>query len=514
MLTQIRDFQILSKIGEGGMGEVYLAEDINLERKVALKVLSPILAQNEEIILRFRQEAKVQAGLSHKNLVTLHSFFQESGTYYMVLEFATGVSLKEVIKTKGKIPVNTILQIFTQLLEGIGYAHMQGVVHRDLKPSNIMIDESRNSVKVLDFGIAKILGDRGLTRTGVKMGTMYYMSPEQVMASKDIDQRTDIYSLGVILYEMLTGTLPYDIQTESDFKIMNEIVNSEFPDVRKTIESVPGTLAEIIRSMTIKNHDNRPATCFQIEQMLKGVLAEPVIEVKKPIQKVTLPPVQRVNSFEPEMVTVEGGSFNREAAGFFKTKIFRVTIDSFKIGKFPVTQKEWKGVMGNNPSNFKDDDLPVEMVSWNDVQEYINKLKAKTGKKYRLPTEAEWEYAARGGNKSRNCAYSGSNKLDEVAWYDGNSGSKTHSVGTKKPNELGIYDMSGNVWEWCSDWYGEDCYKNSPERNPKGPSSGSSRLLRGGSWNYHNNNCRVSTRDNYIPVNSNSFVGFRVVEEL
>ena len=131
--------------------------------------------------------------------------------------------------------------------------------------------------------------------------------------------------------------------------------------------------------------------------------------------------------------------------------------------------------MGNNPSRNKGDDLPVENVSWNDIQDYLQRLNAKTGGNYRLPTEAELEYAARGGNKSHGYEYSGSNTLDNVAWYYDNSGSKTHSVGTKQPNELGIYDMSGNVWEWCNDWYGENYYSSSSQNNPQGPSSGSVR---------------------------------------
>jgi formylglycine-generating enzyme required for sulfatase activity len=184
------------------------------------------------------------------------------------------------------------------------------------------------------------------------------------------------------------------------------------------------------------------------------------------------------------MVFVQGGTFemgSNEGESDEKP-IHSVTVSDFYIGKYEVTQKEWKAIMGNNPSQFKGDDLPVETVSWNDVQEYLQKLNAKTNSNYRLPTEAEWEYAARGGNKSNGYKYSGSNNIDNVAWYGGNSNSQTHRVGTKEPNELGIYDMSGNVWEWCNDWYGEHYYNNSPQNNPQGPTSGTYRVLRGGSW--------------------------------
>ena len=165
--------------------------------------------------------------------------------------------------------------------------------------------------------------------------------------------------------------------------------------------------------------------------------------------------------------------------------------------------------MGSNPSHFKGDNLPVENVSWNDVQEFIKKLNSLTGKLYRLPTEAEWEYAARGGNRSQGFKYSGSNTVGNVAWYSANSGSSIKPVGTKSPNELGIYDMSGNVWEWCSDWYGT--YSSNAETNPRGPSTGSYRVLRGGCWLNLAWHVRVSNRYNHSPGDRSSNIGFRLV---
>ena len=166
--------------------------------------------------------------------------------------------------------------------------------------------------------------------------------------------------------------------------------------------------------------------------------------------------------------------------------------------------------MGSNPSRFKGANRPVERVSWDDCQTFIRKLNAMTGKTFRLPTEAEWEYAARGGNKSNGYKYSGGNTLGNVAWYGDNSGSGTHDVKTKSPNELGIYDMSGNVWEWCQDWYGKDYYSSSPQSNPQGPSSGSSRVRRGGSWFDNATYCRVAYRFSYTPTNTNYYLGFRL----
>jgi formylglycine-generating enzyme required for sulfatase activity len=188
-----------------------------------------------------------------------------------------------------------------------------------------------------------------------------------------------------------------------------------------------------------------------------------------------------------------------------------VTLKDFSIGKFPVTQELWKAVMGDNPSGFKGDNLPVEMVSWEEVQKFITKLNSATGKKFRLPTEAEWEFAARGGSKSNRYKYSGSNDADAVAWYVVNGENKTHPVGAKEPNELGLYDMSGNVWEWCSDWYKSDYYAISPQNNPQGPSSGLGRVVRGGSWYYIVQYCRVANRFYYSPGFRFSNIGFRLV---
>jgi formylglycine-generating enzyme required for sulfatase activity len=218
------------------------------------------------------------------------------------------------------------------------------------------------------------------------------------------------------------------------------------------------------------------------------------------------------------MVSVQGGTFTMGCTGEQggdcdddEKPAHSVTVGNFQIGKFEVTQRLWKQIMGadNNPSYFKGDDLPVERVSWNDVQKFIKKLNEQTGKKYRLPTEAEWEYAARGGNKSQGNKYSGSNNLDEVAWYRDNSGGKTNDVGTKSPNELGIYDMSGNVWEWVSDWYGD--YTSGAQTNPTGPSSGSDRVNRGGSWYNNAEYCRVSFRVGNHPGSRGEIIGFRLV---
>jgi formylglycine-generating enzyme required for sulfatase activity len=236
------------------------------------------------------------------------------------------------------------------------------------------------------------------------------------------------------------------------------------------------------------------------------------------------PAVAATSDHGIEMVFVKGGTFTMGCTSEQgsdcdddEKPTRRVTVGDFYIGKYEVTQKQWRAVMGSDPPElrFKGcDDCPVEHVSWNDIQEFIKKLNQKTGKKYRLPTEAEWEYAARGGAQSRGFKYAGSNNIDEVAWYSSNSGSKTRPVGGKKPNELGLYDMSGNVWEWCEDdWHGN--YNGAPTYGRAWIDSprGSHRVLRGGSWYYNAWFCRVSNRSRDFPDFWSSYDGFRLAQD-
>lgn len=223
----------------------------------------------------------------------------------------------------------------------------------------------------------------------------------------------------------------------------------------------------------------------------------------------------RSTLIEPlEFVLVKGGCYQMGDTfgdgGSDEKPVHEVCVDDFSIGKYEVTQAQWEAVMGSNPSNFKQcgGNCPVESVSWNDIQEFIKKLNNMTGKTYRLPTEAEWEYAARSGGKSEK--YAGGNDVDTVAWYDNNSGSRTHPVGQKQPNGLGIYDMTGNVWEWCQDWYGDGYYKSSPKDNPQGPSSGSDRVLRGGSWVNNAASARATNRGRNSPGGRYDIHGFRL----
>jgi len=247
------------------------------------------------------------------------------------------------------------------------------------------------------------------------------------------------------------------------------------------------------------------------------------------ISSKTAPPAQ--TAVPANMVRVEGGTFQMGTVngGYDDVRpVHTVTVKNFYMGKYEVTQKEWYEIMGNNPSEFKGEKLPVENVSWSDAIDYCNRRSIREGltpaysssgdtitcnwnaNGYRLPTEAEWEYAAKGGNGSPgNYTYSGSDNIGDVAWYDGNSGKKTQPVGTKAANSLGIHDMSGNVWEWCWDWYGS--YSSGSQIDPKGAVSGAKRVVRSGSWSIDAGGVRSAFRGYSTPSDRYYVVGFRLV---
>jgi formylglycine-generating enzyme required for sulfatase activity len=226
-----------------------------------------------------------------------------------------------------------------------------------------------------------------------------------------------------------------------------------------------------------------------------------------------------VKSIEAKMIAVDGGNFtmgcnnplDTECVGWEKPR-HTVTIKSFKMSKFDVTQKEWKAIMGTTPSGKYCADCPVVNVTWFDVQMFINKLNQLSDKNYRLPNEAEWEYAAKGGNKGHGYIYSGANEANEVAWYDSVRTKEIRPVGGKKANELGIFDLSGDVWQWCTDWFDEKYYANSPSNGPTGPSVATKeKVVRGGSWWGPRRDCRAANRDKFPPESKDDDVGFRIV---
>ncbi len=256
--TQIGKYKIIKLIGEGGMASVYEAEHVKLGNKAAVKILDEILIKKRNIKERFENEAKIMASLQHPNIVRVIDYEETPESLAIIMELIEGKSLTDYIKEKGKLQAREAVELQKILLNTFAYAHHKGIVHRDVKPSNIIIEtDKNNNPKILDFGIAKLLqSDANLTNTGMQMGTPLYMSPEQVKDSKSIDHRSDIYSLGVVLYYMLSGNPPYNNSEMSNFDIFNKIVNEPIPELENYSE-----LSKIIQNATAKNPEERYKSC-------------------------------------------------------------------------------------------------------------------------------------------------------------------------------------------------------------------------------------------------------------
>ena len=511
------------------MGIVFLAEHVILGKQFAVKCLSSELSNSPQFKERFEKEAMAQAELDHPNIVQVNDFFEHNGLYCLVMEYVDGCSLEDMIEDEGKLSENKALPILKDILAGVNFAHSRGIIHRDIKPSNILIDKSGRA-KIMDFGIALRAGDsHRLTKTGVDIGTAWYVSPEQVVNPKGVDHRSDVYSIGVVLFEMLTGQTPFD--GETDYAVKDKHVREAPPDMKEINPDISDELTGIVMKALNKAPDDRFNGCGEFLEYVEACDRQRnqkdspgVVNVPEDIEKEEkIPPHEPPEPVFTDPVTgmefvyvhnskfMMGGVFEHEAEA--EEKAHEVALDGFYIGKYPVTCGQWKSLMGTTPSKCgRGDNYPVEMVSWENAQDFIEKLTTENGRKYqfRLPTEAEWEYAARsGGEKER---YAGGDHIDAVAWHKGNNDGGTRAVGEKPPNGLAIHDMSGNVWEWCQDWFAD--YPSDAVDNPLGPSVGTQRVLRGGSWNSDAMKCRTTCRWCNWPEYKDHSWGFRLVRDM
>jgi serine/threonine protein kinase len=286
MRETLFNYKIIRVLGEGGMSRVYLGEDHKTNQKVAIKELLPNLAHSQDLRDRFRREAQIMAKLDHPNIVKLLRYEETSTSFYLIMEYIDGIDLEQHIKeVTGPISEPKSKEIMSTLLDAFGYAHEKGVVHRDIKPANIIITRS-GIVKVLDFGIAKIIDDNSSkTKTGTRIGTVTYMSPEQVNALADIDLRTDIYSLGVLLHQMITGAAPYDTSTSSDFEIQTFIVKEPLPRANTIYPYTSDSLQKLIDKATQKRRENRFKNCddfklalLKTESVFKPINTESIVK--------------------------------------------------------------------------------------------------------------------------------------------------------------------------------------------------------------------------------------------
>jgi hypothetical protein len=260
------NLKIVSKIGEGGMGVVYLAEHITLKNRFAVKCLTAALTEDPGFAKRFYQEAVNHALLDHQNIVKATDFFEEGGQFFFVMEYVSGQGLNELIKKAGKLSEQEALRIIKDILRGLNFAHSKGVIHRDIKPSNVMVDEAGRA-RITDFGIAILVGEKRLTATGANVGSSWYMSPEQILHPAKIDHRTDVYSAGIVLYEMLTGDVPFD--GESEFTIQNKQVKDPVPDPEKRNIRINPELKKIMMKALEKDPDKRFSGCGEFLKQIE-----------------------------------------------------------------------------------------------------------------------------------------------------------------------------------------------------------------------------------------------------
>ena len=704
-LQQLGHYKLIKKLGEGGMGAVYLAEDTAMLRKVALKILPRKHSGDSAYLARFKREAQATAKLSHVNIVAAYYAGEDLGHHYYTMEYCEGGSLFALLQMQKIVDCAVALNIVIQVARGLKHAHDNGFIHRDIKPDNIFLT-TNGVAKILDLGLSKDITDAEQsfnTETGVFMGTPHYMSPEQTRGSKDIDGRADIYSLGGTFYHLITGTTPFQGSVAS---LLHKNVNEQSPNPQDIVPSIPTGVAQVIMKMLKKDPADRYRNCDELLADLERVSAgaQPLAGVadsagtyvyspatiqsggkRPPLENPpTLPPDSRMPSRAPasiktretvtaaaptpaptpanetkrsfglafvlvgmcaaivvailaiqsrqradddariadekqltearlkgevarlekekrdlaeakqktidaekaalelqkqmdsppatltldlgngatmEMLLVKPGEFimgdangTAEIRPAHKVKFSR----PYYIGKFTVTVGQYKafadaakyqtlaekmgraftmkdndfvqvsGANWRNPMFPQTDNHPVVAVSWDDTQAFCKWASEKTGRKIRLPTEAEWEYAARGpeslqfpwGNSwigvTANVADAAlengvSMKIGAIKENDGYA--CTSPVGTYKNGVswCGAYDMAGNVWQWCNDFFDANYYRESPAVDPPGPATGTNHVMKGGSWHNSNGFCRSSYRGRNQRIETSCANGFRVV---
>ena len=484
-------------LGSGGFSEVWLAEDTEVNhKKRALKIYTPEKGLDERGITIFRNEFEIVCDLNHTHLLRPEHYEVCNGSPYLVMPYCENGSAEQFI---GDITEEEAWHFLHDVASGLAYLHEQKlpIIHQDIKPHNILVN-SAGCYLITDFGIsakARSTLRRSMGEAKANM-TVAYTPPERFDKNNAPIMASDVWSLGATLFELLEGDVPF-------FDALGGLAQRNGADIPEIKSAWSPELKKIVTRCLQKEPWNRPTAAQLIrwtEDHFKGKKSELEPEPEpKPEPKPDPPlspthPTENIN-INIEMIHVAGGTFVKRNIDIFLGEIsegHQVAVSSFMIGKYQITQREWRAVMGNNPSHFTGENLPVENVSWNDVQKFIEKLNRQTGKQYRLPTEEEWEYAARGGSKSKNYKFSGSNLVEHVAWYSGNSEETTHRVGTKLPNELGIHDMSGNVGEWCFSLKDE------------------LKKFRGGSWLNSEGSVLISTCGITSPSDHSSSIGFRL----
>lgn len=617
--TVVPGYEILELLGEGGMGRVFKARQLHLDRIVALKVIHRERLAKPDGLHRFQREARALARLVHPNIVTIHHAAEHAGIYFLAMEYVAGVDLARCVKQRGPLPVALACEYVRQAALGLQHAFEHGLVHRDIKPANLLLSSpltpggngvagddpspplsprgrgvggegGMGVVKILDLGLARLHAtEEGpssmLTQEGAVMGTLDFLAPEQALDAHRVDIRADLYSLGCTLYYLLTGRVPFPGGSAAE-KIHKH--QAEWPVPAEELRpEVPAGVAALLRKLLAKRPEQRYQTPGEVAAALlpfcPAPLAESVTDTpadsgERAAPKPARPgvrffrtarllgarpgarwaaiagmillafllglllgrsgrptpavPQERItNTLGMKLVHIPAGKFIMgsgseppegpehvvEITRPFYIGATEVTVGQFRqfaqaTGYKTEAEKARDARTWQKPGFEQADDHPVVLVSWNDAQEFCNWLSAKEGEIYRLPTEAEWEYCCRAGTTTAYCFGDDASDLKEYGWYEQNAGNRTHPVGKLKPNAWGLYDVHGNAWEWCQDWYATDYYVRSPRQDPEGPGTGDMRVLRGGGWSQNVMICRAADRHKgNAPSARDRHIGFRVL---
>jgi formylglycine-generating enzyme required for sulfatase activity len=478
-------------LGRGGWGQVFKARRGDEVR--ALKVMHPDLSRDPAFVERFKAEILTLAGLrGHKHLVEIHGFGMDAGCWYFLMEFIEGVTLEQYLMRKGRLSLAQAVPLFTQVADGLALAHGRGVVHRDVKPANILLRKPHGQPVVVDFGLAALADGSGLTRRGHSAGyTPMFAAPEQ-LRGKPADARTDVYALAASLFYALNYDKP-SLREPDHFEP----------------EHAPEALRDLLTKALHQRPENRPANATEFRSMLEATVAAQIDHTKRS------PGDLFTNALGMKFAWMPPGTF---LMGSPESEAFRHKHEGpqheveitcpFYLGVYPVTKEEYMRAVGLDTGRF-----PVQGVTWDDAVAFckaLNQYDAKrpVGWEYGLPTEAEWEYACRAGTTTAYFFGDDPKRLGDYAWSQDYSRDGTHEVGTKKPNPWGLYDMVGNVLQWCADRHGK--YASGLFKDPSGPDSGKNRVMRGCTVCSHPSHCRSAHRCSIRPDCRDVESSFRV----
>ncbi len=505
-------YRIASVIAEGGMGVVYRASDLVLKRTVALKTLHANLLGNADIRRRFRREGRLLARWTHPHVGVVHDLVDEPEVMGIVMECIEGPTLAEEIgRWQGRFPLTELRHVARGVTAGLGAAHARGIVHRDLKPGNVMLDRTSGSTvaKVIDFGIAKVLEGTTYTMTGALLGTCRYMSPEQVRTPNEIGPRSDIYALGVTLFECLCGRPPFE--DDNHFTVMMAHVSDAPPALADLRADLPAEVIAVIESCLAKSPDDRPQSAQDLWDRLDATLPQ-----------APMPPIEP----PPATLAHAHGSLTLVSAGSFPMGPERrpVHLRDVYVDQLPVTNAQFLRFVqatGYRPgdghaSRFlahwsearpreAQQDHPVVYVSWLDAVAYASWAGL------RLPTEAEWEKTAR-GPEGRRYPWGRSPPTPAHASYARrHHGTASVHASAAGCGPYGHLDLAGNVWEWCADRDDPAFYSGGPDHDPWAgpPGEGHRAVVRGGAWGFDAAALRTTSRTSFTRSDRSDAIGFR-----